>query len=77
MELETLCDKEVAALLKISPSCLRKQLRHGPARSGKNVIDVRQAKPKVVAGMRRWEKQKVLALFSEKTVKTRNDKNDR
>ena len=76
MEIETLCDKEVAALLKISPSCLRKQLKHGPARSGKNVIDVRKAEPKVVAGMRRWEKQKVLALFSEKTVKTRNDKND-
>lgn len=77
MEIETLCDKEVAALLKISPSCLRKQLKHGPARCGKNVIDVRKAEPKVIAGMRRWEKQKVLALFSEKTVKTRNDKNDR
>lgn len=62
-EIETLCDKEVACLLKISPSCLRKQLKDGPAKKGANVIDVRLAEPKVIAGMRRWDKNKVLALF--------------
>jgi hypothetical protein len=62
-EIETMCDKEVAALLKISPSCLRKQLRNGPAKTGSNVIDLRLAEPVVIAGMRRWSKRKVLDLL--------------
>ena len=61
--IDTLSDKEVAALLKISPSCLRKQLKRGPAKTGPNVIDLRLARPVVIAGMRRWSKRKVLDLL--------------
>lgn len=63
-EIETLCDKEVAALLKISPSCLRAQLKHGPANPERvGVIDIRLLEPRVIAGMRRWNKSKVVALL--------------
>lgn len=60
---QILCDKEVAQMLKISPSCLRHQAEHGPAKPGARVLDVRLAEPIVIAGMRRWSKARLMALL--------------
>ena len=62
---EILCDKEVAKILKISVSCLRHQVERGPAKPGARVLDVRLAEPIVIAGMRRWSRNRLLALLKK------------
>ena len=62
---DIICDKEVARLLKISVSCLRRQAVHGPSSKGPRVVDIRLAKPIVIAGMRRWSRTRVQALMDK------------
>ena len=47
--------KELAGLLGVSVSLVRKMVKDGPSRRGGNVLDIRLIKHFVVGDMRRWD----------------------
>lgn len=54
-------DSDVARLLKVSASTVRRIARQGPARAG--AFDLRLCEPVIVGGMRRWPAAKVYAVL--------------
>ncbi len=61
-ELELLCDKEVASMLGISTSCLRKWLRRGMPE--KATFDIREVEHIVIGESRRWNKASLIATIN-------------
>jgi hypothetical protein len=57
---EFLCDKEVAALLKISSAKLRRICNKGQVYNG---VDLRKAEPRVIGCQRRWCRTRLMALL--------------
>lgn len=49
-------DKELADILGVSVSLVRKMAKAGPSRRGRHVIDIRLIRCVVVGDMRRWNK---------------------
>ena len=48
-------DKELAGLLGVSVSLVRKLAKDGPAETGRNVLDIRLIQHFKVGDMRRWD----------------------
>lgn len=61
--MEIITDQEVADLLKVSISSVRRNAAHGPSKPGPGSIDLRLADPIYIGNRRRWDKEKVLALI--------------
>ena len=70
-ELVLLCDKEVAAMLGISTSCLRKWLRDGPP--SRATFDIREVEHIVIGESRRWNRASLIATIN-KAAKASNQK---
>lgn len=56
-----LTDAEVARLLKVSPSTVRRLVYEGPDRCDR--FDLRVCEPIVIGGMRRWPKSRLFAAL--------------
>lgn len=54
---EFLTDREVAKLLKVSPSTVRRLVYAGPDEAGR--FDLRLCEPIVIGGARRWPRRKL------------------
>lgn len=52
-------DKELAQLLGVSQSLIRKMEKHGPSRRGSGVLDIRLIRHFTVGNMRRWDAKQV------------------
>ena len=48
-------DHDLARLLSVSTSLVRKIAKHGPSRRGRGVLDLRLIPHHVVGDMRRWD----------------------
>ena len=48
-------DRELAEMLGVSVSLIRKMEKDGPSRRGKNVLDIRLIRHVTVGDMRRWD----------------------
>lgn len=48
-------DKELAEMLGVSQSLVRKMEKHGPSRRGAGVLDIRLIRHFTVGNMRRWD----------------------
>lgn len=56
-----LTDAEVARLLKVSPSTVRRLVYGGPDRCDR--FDLRSCEPVVIGGMRRWPRARLFAAL--------------
>lgn len=56
-------DRELAEMLDVSVSLIRKMAKEGPSRRGANVLDIRLAECIVVGDMRRWNKDQIDKLL--------------
>lgn len=62
---ELMTDKELCALLRISPFTLRTHLRQGPPRKRhSNAGDIRMVHHVLIGGKRRWSKTAVQAFIN-------------
>ena len=64
-ESEIMCDSEVAELLHFSVWAFQKRCRLG---FKKGEIDLMQAQPMVIGGMRRWLRADVMRVLREKPI---------
>lgn len=60
---EFLTDRDVAKILKVSPSTVRRLIYNGPDKCDR--FDLRKAEPIVIGGMRRWDKARLIAAFGD------------
>ncbi len=72
-ELELLCDKEVAQILGISTSCLRKWLREGMPE--KATFDINDVDHLVIGLSRRWNKSSLIETIERASRKDPRDNN--
>lgn len=56
-----LTDREVAELLKVSVSTVKRLIRQGPNKPGR--MDLRLCEPLVIGGVRRWPRTKLYQML--------------
>lgn len=56
-------DQELADLLGVSVSLIRKMAKNGPSRRGRHVLDIRLINCVVIGDMRRWNKSEADRLL--------------
>jgi len=56
-------DRELADILGVSVSLIRKMAKDGPSRRGRGVLDIRLIKCVTVGDMRRWNKEQADKLL--------------
>lgn len=62
--LEIITDSDVAKILNVSVSTVRRNARLGPLRAGPGKLDLRLADPIYIGKTRRWDKARVLAVIN-------------
>jgi len=63
-------DAELAEMLGVSKSLIRKMVKQGPSRKGPGVIDLRLVELVMVGDMRRWKKCQIDKLLGIEQPKT-------
>ncbi len=61
--LEIITDSDVAKILNVSVSTVRRNARLGPLRAGPGVLDLRLADPIYIGKSRRWDRKRVIDLL--------------